>query len=123
MVLLAPARSQIGDGMAIDPPKVTSHQGAKSLANEHLRARGSALVAMYARRVASHRAWVIAYRDSARPDEMLDGGGLVVTDEGDCYSVGSAPGEFERLMMRLDRWPTRTARSCGLDLEGPSNGL
>ncbi len=80
-----------------------SHQEAKRLADQHLRSRGSSLVARHATREMG--VWVVAYRDPAEPDEMLCGGGLVVTDDGDVHDVGSTPGALADLMLDLGRWP------------------
>lgn len=82
-----------------------SHQEAKRFATEHLRAEGSQLIAKHATRDRRFGVWVVAYRDPATPDEMLDGGGLVVTDEGEVCNVGSTPDAVERLMMDLGREP------------------
>ena len=87
-------------------------QEAKRLANEDL--RDSGLVAVQARR---HRdAWVVSYVDAERPDEVLDGGPLVVTDDGELLYSGSLPGDVDRVLDRDDlrqRHPHRLAESGG----------
>ena len=82
-----------------------SHQEAKRRAAEHLRAEGSPSAGSRATRERRFGVWVIGYRDPERPDEMLDGGGLVVTDEGDVHDLGSAPGALDDLMLALGRSP------------------
>ena len=72
---------------------LTAHE-AKRLADEHLRDEGSSLVAKYASRNRRYGVWLVDYRDPAGPEEMLVGGGLVVTDAGDVYDVGSVPGRW-----------------------------
>ncbi len=84
---------------------VTSHEEAKSLANEHLSAEGSTLVATHATRSQRFGVWIISYGDPAAPGEQLDGGGLVVMDDGDVHDLGSAPGSLDDLMIALGRWP------------------
>lgn len=82
-----------------------SHQDAKRLADEHLRAEGSTWVASRVTRTSDFGVWLVCYVDPARPDEMLTGGELVVTDEGDIHDVGSVPGSLDDLMIALGRWP------------------
>jgi len=48
---------------------------------------------------------VVDYRDPDHPDEMLIGGALVVTDEGDVHEIGSRPDAVELLMESLGRSP------------------
>lgn len=78
-----------------------SHQRAKALADAHLRARGSDLVAVHAARRAPWPAWVVSYADPAAPGEVLDGGALVVTDAGEVHGVSSVPGAVEDLLLGL----------------------
>ncbi len=85
---------------------MTSHQEAKRRAAAYLRAEGSPLAVSSAIRDRRFGVWVIGYRDPYRPDEMLDGGGLVVTDAGDVHVLGSAPGSLDNLMLALGRPPT-----------------
>lgn len=85
-----------------------SHQRAKRLANEHLRAAGASFVATQATRHSQFGVWVIGYRHAAGPDVMLDGGGLVVTDDGEVHDLSSAPGALDNLLMELGRWPGTT---------------
>ncbi len=80
-----------------------SHQEAKGLADVHL--QGSGLVASHATRNQRYGVWLVGYVDPANPDQMLDGGGLVVTDEGDVHHPGSVPGLLDDLMIELGRWP------------------
>jgi hypothetical protein len=47
--------------------------------------------------------WIVGYRDPERPTEILDGGGFVVTDEGEVHDLGSAPGAVDELMLDLGR--------------------
>ncbi len=82
-----------------------SHQEAKRRAAEHLRVEGSPWAVSRATRERRYGVWIIGYRDPARPDEMLEGGGLVVTDEGDVHDLGSAPGSLDDLMHALGRSP------------------
>ncbi|WP_214058527.1 hypothetical protein [Nocardioides aquaticus] len=84
---------------------MTSHQEAKRRADEHLREQGVRLRASGASRSARYGVWVVAYRDPAEPDAALDGGALVVTDEGGVHDMGSVPGALDDLMMALGRWP------------------
>lgn len=78
---------------------------ATARAGEHLRAEGSPWVAGAATRSLRFGVWLVGYRDPAAPDLPLDGGGLVVTDDGDVHEVGSAPGSLDDLMNALGRWP------------------
>jgi hypothetical protein len=95
-----------------EEPVVISHQQAKRRASEHLRVEGSTFTVSHATRDHRCGVWIIGYRDPALPDEMLDGGGLVVTDAGDVHDLGSAPVPWVTSCSRLaDRplrgWPTR----------------
>jgi len=85
---------------------VISHQQAKRRASEHLQVEGSTFTVSRATRDHRYGVWIIGYRDPALPDEMLDGGGLVVTDAGDVHDLGSAPGALGDLMLTLGRSPT-----------------
>jgi len=85
---------------------VISHQQATRRAAEYLRAEGSPWAVAGASRDRRFDVWVTGYRDPESPDEMLDGGGLVVTDEGDVHNLGSAPGALDDLMLSLGRSPT-----------------
>lgn len=91
-----------GQGRGSD---VASHQRAKDLADEHLRATGSAMRAASASRSARYGAWVVSYEDPADPAGLLCGGSVVVTDEGDAHDLGSVPGALDDLMVALGRWP------------------
>jgi uracil-DNA glycosylase len=82
---------------------VISASAAKKKANAHLHAEGSRLVALHASRNNKHGVWVVDYRDPDHPDEMLIGGALVVTDEGDVHGIGSTPDAVEVLMESLGR--------------------
>jgi hypothetical protein len=84
---------------------VISHQEVERAANAHLQAEGSSLVAHHAARNRDYGVWLVAYRDAAEPDVMLDGGGLVVADDDELRDFGSAPGSLDDLMMALGRWP------------------
>jgi uracil-DNA glycosylase len=79
---------------------LTAH-AAKRIANDYL--ASDDLIAVKA----THHpmgAWVVSYVERARPTEMLDGGGLLVTDEGEVLSVGSAPGDIERVLSEHYGW-------------------
>lgn len=82
-----------------------SAQAAKEQANEHLRAEGSHLVPLHASRDKTHGVWVVGYRDPDHPGEMLIGGALVVTDEGEVHRIGSTPDAVDLLMESLGRSP------------------
>ncbi len=86
-----------------------SAHAAKKYANVHLRDGGSNLVALYASRDKAYGVWVVAYRDPDHPDEMLCGGGLVVTDEGEVHGYGSMPDAVHALMGSLGRRPVGMA--------------
>lgn len=85
-----------------------SAHAAKKLANEHLTAEGSGLVANRATRDQVHGVWVVSYVDPSHPVEMLVGGALVVTDDGEVHEMGSAPGALRHLMESLGRHPSDT---------------
>lgn len=78
-----------------------SAQQAKKLANGHLRAEGSHLVASGASMNKMHGVWVVDYRDPHHLDEILIGGALVVTGEGGVHEIGSTPDAVDLLMERL----------------------
>lgn len=80
-------------------------QEAKRRAAEHLRGEGSPWVVSRATLDRRFGVWVISYVDPANRGEMLDGGGLVVTEDGDVYNLGSAPVALENLMLDLGRSP------------------
>lgn len=82
-----------------------SAQAAKKQANAHLRAEGSHLVALHASRKKKHGVWVVGYRDPDHLHEMLIGGALVVTDEGEVHGIGSTPDAVDLLMESLGRSP------------------
>ncbi len=84
---------------------VISAQAAKKQANAHLLAEGSDLVALHASRNKKHGVWVVDYRDPDQPNEMLIGGALVVTDEGEVHGIGSTPDAVDVLMESLGRSP------------------
>lgn len=97
--------SVIMRGRPIEGDVVISVQAAKRQANAHLRAEGSHLVASTASRDKKHGVWVVGYRDPNHPAEMLIGGALVVTDEGEVHAIGSTPDAVDRLMESLERNP------------------
>jgi len=76
---------------------ISAHE-AKRLAAEFLVSQGSSLVVRSAKFERRFGVWVVSYFDPNAPEAILDGGGLVVTDAGDVYDVGSAPGSLEKLM-------------------------
>lgn len=78
-----------------------THQEAKRIVAEHLRAEGSTWVAGRANRDHRYGVWIVSYRDPAHPREMLDGGALVVLDDGVVHSLGSTPDALDHLMMDL----------------------
>lgn len=82
-----------------------SAQAAKQQADAHLRAEGSHLSALHASRDTKHGVWVVGYSDPDQPDEMLIGGALVVTDEGEVHEIGSTPDAVDLLMESLGRSP------------------
>ncbi|WP_202865428.1 uracil-DNA glycosylase [Ornithinimicrobium sufpigmenti] len=82
-----------------------SAQAAKKQASAYLRDEGSGLSAVHASRDKKHGVWVVGYRDPKQPDETLDGGALVVTDEGEVHSIGSTPDAVDHLMESLGRGP------------------
>lgn len=82
-----------------------THQAAKRLANEYLQQSGAPFLATRAAREADYGAWTVAYAVADHPDEILTGGGLVVTDQGEVYDVGSTPGALTELMTSLGRVP------------------
>lgn len=84
-----------------------SRERAVGRANAYLRAQGSALVTSGETTNRNRRfgVWIVGYRETARPGAPLDGGGLLVTDEGDVYDLGSEPGALDDLMIALGRWP------------------
>lgn len=99
-----------------DEKTLTAH-AAKKLATEHLRADGSSLTASRATRNQRFGVWLVHYHDPARPDERLDGGGLVVTDAGQVLSLSSVPGALDDLMLALGLWPGREpAEVFGVEL-------
>ena len=80
-----------------------SHREAKRVANAHLQAQGSDLVAVRAHR--RRGVWVVEAVDPADPAERLTGeGGLAVTDNGDVHELSSVPGSLDRLVMDLGIW-------------------
>lgn len=79
----------------ISAAKATRH------ANAHLRAEGARLVAVQASRDKKHGVWVVGYRDPDHAEEMLIGGALVVTDDGEVHSIGSTPDAVDVLMQSL----------------------
>lgn len=82
-----------------------SAAGAKRAAQQQLDADGSGLVAVRAARNVRFDVWLVDYREPADLDEMLVGGGLVVTDAGEVHDISSVPGALDDLMLALDRWP------------------
>lgn len=88
---------------------VISAQAAKKQANAHLRTDGSHLVAVHASKDKKHGVWVVGYSDPDHPDEMLIGGAMVVTDEGEVHTIGSTPDAVDLLMQSLGRSPFELA--------------
>lgn len=82
-----------------------SAQAAKNRANSHLRAEGSHLVVLHASRNKKYGVWTVAYSDPDHLNEVLDGGALVVTDEGEVHAIGSTPDAVDHLMESLGRSP------------------
>ena len=82
-----------------------SAQAAKKRAKTHLHAEGSHLEVSGASRDKKHGVWVVSYRAPDHPDEMLIGGALVVTDDGDVHTIGSTPDAVDHLMESLGRRP------------------
>ncbi|WP_206063288.1 hypothetical protein [Nocardioides sp. HDW12B] len=82
---------------------------AKKHANGHLRAEGSNLVALHASKNKRHGVWIVDYHDPDHPNEMLIGGALVVTDDGEVHTIGSTPDAVDRLMESLGRSPFGSA--------------
>lgn len=88
-------------------PDMLTQQAAKKLANKHLSESGARFVAARATRSSEYGVWTVSYVDPDQPDEMLTGGALVVTDEGDVHELGSAPGALAELMATIQRLPLR----------------
>lgn len=88
-----------------DQATVRSHVQAKRVANLHLAAEGATLVAKRATRNRRYGVWLVGYVDPTAPDQLLEGGALVVTDAGMVHDVGSAPGSLDDLMLALGLWP------------------
>jgi uracil-DNA glycosylase len=86
-----------------------THQAAKRLANEYLQQSGAPFVATRATREANYGAWTVAYGAPDHPEEMLTGGGLLVTDQGEVYDVGATPGALTEPMTSLGRVPQRVS--------------
>lgn len=78
-----------------------SHQAAKRIASEYLAAGKSPLVVSRATRDAARGVWLVGYVEPERPESVLDGGGLVVTDDGHVHEVGSTPGQLDELLLQL----------------------
>lgn len=80
---------------------------AVEAANAHLRAEGTDLIALPETTTRNRRfgVWIVGYREPARPGDRLDGGGLVVTDDGGVHDLGSTPGSLFDLMEALGLWP------------------
>lgn len=76
-----------------------SHQEAKRLADAHLLAEDSSLVAAHATR--ERGVWEVDYCVPGRPDEQLQGGGLVVLDGSEVHDVGSTPDAVHALLLDL----------------------
>lgn len=85
-----------------------SAQVAKKRANAHLLADGSRLVALHASRDSKYGVWVVDYRDPDSPEQMLVGGALVVTDQGEVHEIGSTPDAVDLLMTSLTSDATDT---------------
>ena len=93
-----------------------THEQAKQLATEHLRSNCSDSVAIHA--IRERGVWVVSYGNPDRPDEVLDGGGLVVTDDGGVHNLSSAPGALDDLLMSLDL--VRSPVDAAFEREGES---
>lgn len=90
---------------------------AKALADAYLERKARGMFARYARRVPEYRAWEVTPRSRTAPDDLLMGGPLVVTEEGDIYECGSAPGSLEMLMMDIGRIPLLPMPATNTDSE------
>jgi uracil-DNA glycosylase len=82
---------------------VITAREAKRRATEHLVAEGSRWVVARATFDRRFSVWVIGYIDPDSPEDVLSGGGLVVTEDGEVHNVGSATGSLESLMSGLGR--------------------
>ena len=80
-----------------------THYEAKHIANKDFRSRGARLVAAHAHRDREYGVWIVDYSDPDYPEERLDGGALVVMDDGEVHSMGSTPDSLDKLMMELGR--------------------
>lgn len=80
-------------------------RAARGQADAYLRAEGSSLKAAHASRNRKHGVWVVSYHDPSHPNDMLIGGALVVTDEGEVHGIGSTPDAVDLLMESLGRYP------------------
>jgi len=69
---------------------------ALRLADAHLAAEGSPWVASGANRYRG--VWLVGYVDPAHPDEMLQGGGLIVLPDGEVLDFSSAPRALDELL-------------------------
>ncbi len=96
---------------------------AKKHANDHLQAEAPSLIARSATRNKTYGVWVVDYAELARPKEMLIGGCLVVTDDGDVLDLGSAPGSLDNLMETLGRAPLYEDLSDAYEREGEGLAL
>jgi hypothetical protein len=94
-----------------------THYEAKRIANAHFRSESSRLVAAHAHRDREYDVWVVDYSDPRYPGERLDGGALVVTDDGEVHSMGSTPDSLDKLMMELGRTSRMDPRPSGTDAE------
>ena len=96
---------------------------AKRRANEHLQVETPSLVAKSATRDKKYGVWIVSYVEAARPKDLLVGGGLVITDEGEVFNLGSAPGELDALMQAVGRMPSRDHLADAYEREGEGLAL
>jgi uracil-DNA glycosylase len=95
---------------------------AKRHASDHLSAEGSPWVISRATFNRQFGVWLVGYKDPERPSELLVGGGLVVTEDGNVHNVGSAPGALEELMHEL-RVTSADDIACVYEREGEGLAL
>lgn len=82
-----------------------SAKAAKKQANAHFGCRGVASCGVHCVQGQEARRLGRRLPRSEHPDEMLIGGALVVTDEGEVHAVGSTPDALDLLMEALERSP------------------
>ena len=90
-----------------------SRKEAVLRANEHLRAEGSPCGADMESALPNGRKdlWILHCHDPRHPDQMLDGGELVVTASGEVYRLSSAPDQAETAGVTF---PTNQEEGCML---------